>query len=270
MGGSHYEIAQKFGIGEGTVRSYCLRCMEAVLSLEKEFCSWPPASQRGLVRSQIETISGFPNCIGMIDGSHFTLLNKPQIDPECYFTRKSRYALNCLLVCDHRRIFTFYSVGHVGSVHDNRVLRCSKLASETENYFVDKQYILGDSAYGTNFSFIVSPYKRPLADVGFNRTFNYLLSKSRITIEHAIGILKSRFPRLRDGFTEVIRDEKDNEFVCKAIVSAIILHNVCRVVNDIGFQDIEEEQEDIIEDDGNNLINGSAHLRESVKSIVLS
>ena len=139
-----------------------------------------------------------------------------------------------------------FQLGSAGSVHDSRMLRCSSLKTDWPSFFSTDQYVLGDSAYGTNFPYVVSPYKKPLSNVLSNKSFNYLLSKSRIRIEHSICVLKECFPRLRDGFTDIIRDDQDNKFICNTIPSSIVLHYICLIMKDKDFSYIIDDGEFVI------------------------
>lgn len=47
-----------------------------------------------------------------------------------------------------------------------------------------------------------------------------------------MGMLKSRFGRLRDGFRNVVRDDTDCKRINSYIVAACILHNVCISTSD--------------------------------------
>ena len=73
-------IADKFGIGNGTVDLYVSRICTALLSLEKEVIFWPTKPQREHIAECLEEISKFKKCVGLIDGTSFTLINKPAVD----------------------------------------------------------------------------------------------------------------------------------------------------------------------------------------------
>ncbi|EGZ26287.1 hypothetical protein PHYSODRAFT_422204, partial [Phytophthora sojae] len=88
------------------------------------------------------------------------------------------------------------------------------------------EYLLGDSAYGVSFPFVVTPYKRPAALLPDNAEFNFRLATQRIAIEHCIGIIKGRFPFLSECATYLL-DEVDLIRVCKRQRACFVLHNVC-------------------------------------------
>lgn len=97
-------------------------------------------------------------------------------------------------MCDDNLKFRNIYVGYPGSVHDSRVYRNSSLYRQLPSKCNDK-YILGDSGYPCLRN-LLTPYK---ARGVLNQTqinYNTKLSKSRIKIEHAFGLLKQKFRQL--------------------------------------------------------------------------
>ena len=56
--------------------------------------------------------------------------------------------------------------------------------------------------------------------------FNALLSSARVNVEHAIGLLKIRFPLLQH-IRMVVGSEENNELVVSMIIALCVLHNFC-------------------------------------------
>ncbi|KAE8962198.1 hypothetical protein PR003_g30528 [Phytophthora rubi] len=264
-----HQVAQHFGIAEGSVCKYSSRAIEAILSLEDDFLSWPSASRKTNVQKYFEGMSGFPSCLGCVDGTTFKLLYAPSTNPECYFSRKSDYCIGAQIFCDHRRRITFYQVGVPGSLHDTRSMSLTRVATEPTAFFKPGEYVLGDSAYGCKFPFIVTPYKMPSSSIPRNRTFNWLLAKQRIIVEHTIGMIKARFPVL-SCLRDKIKDDDDLQFVCKKIVCCFILHNLCIALSDDSFAidkpAVIAEEED---DDHECSEDSSEDLRVCVQELVL-
>lgn len=87
--------------------------------------------------------------------------------------------------------------GYPGSVHDQRVFRCS----EVENFLCDKEkfpadsHILGDAAYELHQHLLTS-----FRDNGHltarQNNYNYRHSAARIAVERCIGLLKGRMRSL--------------------------------------------------------------------------
>ena len=70
---------------------------------------------------------------------------KPAIDGEVYFNRKSQYAMNLQLVCDDLKRIRFYMIGYPGSMFDSTVFDKSKLLRKPDDYFSDGEFLLADA-----------------------------------------------------------------------------------------------------------------------------
>ena len=86
-----------------------------------------------------------------------------------------------------------------GRVHDARMLRRSTLYATVDNKLGDRFRLLGDSAYISNdFHFIMAP-KRDNGNLTADQVRNNTnISRGRVIIENAFGMLKCRFRRIRD------------------------------------------------------------------------
>src|SRR5436309_3143488 len=73
-----------------TVELYTDRCIVAILSLERQVICWPDKEERQEVKRRIKAESGFPSCLGFVDGTLFVLKYKPLLDGEDYYSRKHR------------------------------------------------------------------------------------------------------------------------------------------------------------------------------------
>ena len=100
---------------------------------------------------------------------------------------------------DDNRCIISYLAGWPGSIHDNQVFSRTDICRHPEKYFSGSQYMLSDSALeNTNF-FIVAFKKPPLQPMSVhNELFNTKLACACISAEHTIGILKGRFPWLKN------------------------------------------------------------------------
>jgi len=95
-GSSTVRGAAQLGIGEGTAHLYCHRCIIALVRISTQYFHWPvPGSMEfRSIRSEIENESGFPGCVGFLDGNDIVLQYGPSFHGESYFNRKKRYGLN--------------------------------------------------------------------------------------------------------------------------------------------------------------------------------
>ena len=87
-----------------------------------------------------------PSCIEMMDGALITLIMKPNVWGEDYFSRKMNYALSTLLVTDHESKFLYVHASYVGSTHHNRVFSNSRLWLQPDMFFEGEEYIIADLA----------------------------------------------------------------------------------------------------------------------------
>ena len=82
------------------------------------------------------------------------------------------------------------------------------------------EYILGDSAYQAE-SFMLPNFKKPCGRVmpPEHEFYNTMCARPRVKTEHRIGLLKNRFPYLKELKTII---------ECKADLQVIIKHgNMC-------------------------------------------
>ena len=84
---------------------------------------------------RVESIAGFPNVVGAIDGSHITI-KAPQVNREDYFNGKQNYSINLQGVVDAADKFIDVSTGWPGSIHDARISRLSTLYLRTGNNLI--------------------------------------------------------------------------------------------------------------------------------------
>jgi len=83
---------------------------------------------------------------------------------------------------------------------------------------------------------IVTPFK-DYGDLTEEQTdFNIRVSSSRVVVEQAFGILKSRFRYIRG-----IMRLRDVQFAARLVVACCVLHNVCIRNGDLAGDLIEEE-----------------------------
>lgn len=136
---------------------------------------------------------GFHDAIGVVDGTTFVFDERPdseRANPH-NFTRKSRYAMHGLIVCDHsRRIIAAY-VGGAGAAHDSRVFYECSIAMSVREFFTGAEYLLGDAGFGVS-AILITPFRGagtnlPEEEKAKRKAFNASLSRPRVVIEHTIG-----------------------------------------------------------------------------------
>ena len=169
-------IAQGAGISNGSVTLNVNWVITAVLSLKDEFLKWPDAIQRKKIARWFLNEHWIPNVIGVVDGTHIHLSQKPAINGEVYYTQKGCYWINAQIVCNYIKTITYCLVGWPGSVFDQTVFSQSSLSKQTEHYFSKGEFLLGNSGY-TGTPQMLTPYCNPRAKLPDNREFNLFFLK---------------------------------------------------------------------------------------------
>ncbi|KAI7967485.1 hypothetical protein MJO29_000762 [Puccinia striiformis f. sp. tritici] len=237
-------LARFFRISEGTVILYCLRTIEAILSLEAQYTSWPDADGRCQIALRVDEFTGFRNCVGFIDGTLFPLYDKPAIDSQDYYSRKGFYGLNTLIVCDDKKRIMYYLTGWPGCCHDTRLWDNSELKLKESDLFTPGEYLIADSGFPVETN-VVPAYKRPphAAMPRLKKRFNHHLSSIRVRNEHCIGILKGRFQSLR-GLRKDLSSAATMEKITHWISACVILHNFLLSDKSPDYYEAEVDDED--------------------------
>lgn len=238
-------VSDRFNVTKSSVFRIVRRICHAIVNnLAAQFISWPSGERLKKVAEQFRRKKGLPNCIGSIDGTHIPI-KAPYDNAEQYVNRKKFHSIQLQGVCDADRFFTDVYCAYPGSVHDARVLRNSPLYQDAENsesvLFPESTYIIGDAAYPLK-TWLVTGFKNDGKLTREQRQFNYILSSTRIKIEHTFGLLKGRFRKLK-----VMMDIDKVEDIPLLVTSACVLHNFCLLNEDnidmFLESDIEPEHE---------------------------
>ena len=245
FGSSTVRAAAQLGIGEVTAHLYCNRCIIALVRLSSRFIRWPkpgtPEFRR--MRAEIEQQSQFPGCVGFLDGTNIVLQYGPSFYGESYYDRKKQYSFNLQAISDSHRRFTYIASGFPGSVGDATAFGETAFFNRPNVFFSQPdEYILADKAYRITRR-CLTPYKEPLASraIGGFREFNDRFTETRVTIEHAFGVLKNRWRSLR-GLPIYIREKSDHGRALSWITACIIVHNfLCDYEDDRVWQ-VESEE----------------------------
>jgi DDE superfamily endonuclease len=227
-GGSNANQRHVFSIGYGTNDVYRNRVTRAILSLRNRYVYWPDEEERTLIAREIHKLYDFPHCVGIADGTLFPLGFEPQTeDAPDYSGRKCGYSISTMVVCDHRRRVRYYLSGYPGSAHDNRVFKGTALKKRPSDFFGETQYLIGDSAFENDW-FMVAAFKKHSGQemTDEHDKFNKKMARLRIISEHCIGMLKGRFPWLRQIRLVITEDVRSLKRILRLIDASVILHNM--------------------------------------------
>ena len=139
--------------------------------------------------------------------------------PERYFNRKSRYALNLILVCDHTYRIRYFSARYPGSVHDSRIFNESHLKQFLQDQFnpLHPRFLLGDESFPCS-NILLVPIRNDRADSLAQQRYNRTLRQTRWHVEAAFGVMKSRMRALLKDQRTALHNTK------KVIKAMVILH----------------------------------------------
>jgi len=87
-------IAVQMGLGYGTVHLYTSRVIKALMSIQKDFIHWPTDEEKRVCSEYMDERYCLKGTVGIVDGSHFNLSQRPSVDGEVYWTRKYNYSMN--------------------------------------------------------------------------------------------------------------------------------------------------------------------------------
>ena len=132
-----------------------MRVCKALFKRRHKYIYLPERDEAILIAQRIEHLTGYPQAIGAIDGTHVAI-TPPEDGNKDFINRKGYASYNVQAYCDDQLIFRDVCVKHPGSNHDAAVFRDSSLfekISTLPKYVrqlngVDvPSHILGDPAY---------------------------------------------------------------------------------------------------------------------------
>lgn len=232
------EIANLFGVSKSSAWRVVTRVSGWLIGIGHEYIKWPSSSDVQTISAKFERNHKIPDVIGAIDCTHIRI-KAPKENRTAFFNRKRYYSINLQVVVDANKRFISVSCGEPGSLHDSRVLRRSELYRKADaDIFPNGTFLIGDSAY-PSLEWLVPPFRDNGSLSDAQNVFNYKHSATRIVVEHAIGLLKTRFRRLLH-FTEQV----NINHVKNLVSCACILHNICMTQNDDVLGD--ENEQDVL------------------------
>jgi len=188
-----------------------------------------------------------------MDGTLIYLDEAPLDDAVPYFSRKTRYALSLLVVCDDKRRIIYIHGPWPGSAHDNRIWRNCKVNVKKNEFSQNENIYWVIAHFLRHLSWFNPSRKTPEQNALSNEHefFNTKLASPRVLSEHCIGILKNRFPCLKT-INVRIRGREQLKEVMDLVEGCYVLHNIL-----IKDDNIPQEWIDTIEEQTNWDICGS-------------
>lgn len=232
------ETANLFGVSTSTVHDCVHTTAKTISDHAHKFIKWPKQDRRNEIATSFQDASRIPSITGVIDGTHIRLVNPIEGERD-YINRKGYPSMQLQLIVDDHLLITDAYVGWPGATHDARVLRNSPIYEKAENNLILRNdFIFGDSAYPLR-RWLQTPFRDNGCLNQHQRRYNRSFSKIRQTVERAKGHLKGRFRRLQCIHCT------DAEKVCRLIMAACVLHNLCILTDDdiLSFIDMDEAED---------------------------
>ncbi|XP_064384383.1 uncharacterized protein LOC135333340 [Halichondria panicea] len=242
-------IGHLFGVSKATVCIVVKEVCAAIVDVLMPRCvRIPTGHDLRTVVDGFENDFGFPQCAGVVDGTHIPIVS-PEYCPADYYNRKGWHSVILQGTVDNAGKFTNIYIGWPGRVHDARVFVNSSLYMKGQGgtLFPDwKQTIcgqavpllvLGDPAYPL-LPWLLKAFIDHGSLTAEQKLFNYRLSKARVIVEHAYGRLKGRWRCLLKRNDVLIRD------VPCLIAACCVLHNICEDCHETFHDDWIQDETD--------------------------
>uniref|UniRef100_A0A8C5ET92 Zgc:194221 n=1 Tax=Gouania willdenowi TaxID=441366 RepID=A0A8C5ET92_GOUWI len=225
-GDSFRTIANSFRVGVSTV-SYIVPEVAAAIwdCLVEEFMAVPTAEEWKSIAETFEAKWNFPLCCGALDGKH-VVLKAPPKSGSMFYNYKGTYSLVLLAVVDANYCFRVIDVGGYGRTSDGGILANSTFGQAlrtlpgADHRGPQPHASVADEAFPLRKNLM-----RPFPGRNIpreQRIFNYRLSRARMVVEDAFGILSSQWRMYRRAM-EVRVDVAE-----KCVKATCVLHNFLR------------------------------------------
>ncbi|KAK0133604.1 Protein ALP1-like [Merluccius polli] len=235
-GDSFRTIGFSYRVGTSSVCRIVREVASAIwTALVEEVMPVPTREDWSTMAEQFEWRWNFPNCVGAIDGKH-VVIQAPSNSGSLYYNYKGTFSLVLLAVVDANYLFRVVDVGGYGRTSDSGSLRNSvfgeglrdgtldlppdRVVSGAEQRGPLPYVFVGDEAFP-----LMTNLLRPFPGRNhppMKRVFNYCLSRARLVVECAFGILASRWRMYR----RMIATSPQVAEVC--VKATCVLHNFLR------------------------------------------
>ncbi|XP_034554378.1 protein ALP1-like [Notolabrus celidotus] len=233
-GDSLVSLAFSYQLGQATVRRSVHMVSAAIEKrMMERFLPRPTKDTWREVAQGFLDKWNFPNYHGALDGKHVHIQAPPLSGGQYFNYKKKTFSIVLLALVDANYSFRVIQVGDFGRTSNGGVYAGSDLGKGTETGTLDVPpsaplpgaahlgdlplVMVGDAAFPLK-PYLMRPY--PGHRLSHNkRIFNYRLSRARLVVENAFGILASRWRILHR------RVNLHPKNVDTLVVAACILHN---------------------------------------------
>lgn len=216
-------IGDLFNVHNSTVCKIIHKITAAIAKLCPKYVKFPmPGEERRKQMTEVYQLSGLPGVIGAIDCTHVPVQSPGGPDAEIYRNRKGYFSINVQLISDSQSRITDVVARWPGSVHDSTVFDHSRIRALLETG-PNEGYLVGDGGYPCR-QYLLTPVLNPSTQA--ERKYNEAQASARNCIERANGILKRRFPALKNGLRLKLKNS------LPVIVAAVVVNNIAMTAGD--------------------------------------
>ncbi|KAK3918921.1 Putative nuclease [Frankliniella fusca] len=191
----------------------CIREVTNALNkpeIQKRWITFPKTKEerRKIIKRNVDKF-GIPNVLGYVDGTEVSIVTPHKaLNPQCYWTRKHHYALNCQIICDSDLKIMNVVANHPGSCTDKYIFKNCAARRCDSGYTLEPWCInpILDAEPGSN-----------------EESFTKRHCQSRNCVERCIGVLKG-------GFRCLLKDRVlhyDGKRAGEMVKACCVLHNMC-------------------------------------------
>ena len=236
-GETYASLEKQFRVSASAISIFVPKvCMAIYQSLRDDHMKMPrTAAEWEAISRQFRDRWQMVQCIGALDGKHVAI-RRPAKSGSFFFNYKGFFSLVLLAMVDADYKFTYVEVGSEGRASDAGVWKSSSLFKalyDQQNPLdlpgpvqidgIDEPvpyFIVADDAFPLT-THVMKPYSRTNLSAP-QRIFNYRVSRARMVVESAFGILTSKF-RVLQGTMLLSPDNAE-----VVIVACCTLHNFLR------------------------------------------
>lgn len=243
-GASYIDIVDHYKLPPTSFHTYIWRTIDAIdqvvnnINLPSNSNEWRKLSDEWNKKLELKfgtcLLSGTCLAIdGIVIETRQPTIEECNGDVTSNYNRKGFFGLVALSAVDVWGKFVYSELSWSGSTNDSTAFRCSELAYKIDHgELPDELHIVADEAYCASSPQVLTPFsKRSLVKLGgdndeysLRRSFNYILSFQRSTVERAFGMLVRKFLLLGRRF-EIARERVPQIFkVCCKLHNLSIDH----------------------------------------------
>ena len=240
-----HTIGELIGLGTSTVCEIVREVSSIIVNrLWERFVTnnFPTNSEKlKEVMASFEEKWQYPSCFGAVDGCHLPIKcpRGGQESAKEYHNFKNFFSIVLMALVDSRKRFIWAASGFPGNSHDAIILQSTRLYAkmmegniiptlEDRDGSAVKPMIIGDSAFPFH-TWLMKPYANTVPTPQ-QQYFNYRLSRARMVVEGAFGMLKGRWRVL------MRKSECEEETLKLMSLACVVLHNICIDMEDKGVR----------------------------------